>query len=183
MLLFTLLPRWQRLLLALLLALALTSLLCARPAQAQLSLVGARAPLGPVVTTPYVQAELVAHAPQGVAAGQPLWLGCYAELGRAQAALAEGASYVAFGAMYPSPTKPQASRASLELLRRARAELAVPIAVIGGITLERADELVAAGADWLAVISDLFAAPDPLERALAWAAWHNRVFGTEGKER
>ena len=68
MLLFTLLPRWQRLLLALLLALALTSLLCARPAQAQLSLVGARAPLGPVVTTPYVQAELVAHAPQGVAA-------------------------------------------------------------------------------------------------------------------
>ena len=75
MLLFTLLPRWQRLLLALLLALALTSLLCARPAQAQLSLVGARAPLGPVVTTPYVQAELVAHAPQGVAAGQPLWLG------------------------------------------------------------------------------------------------------------
>ncbi|MBP7545219.1 MAG: thioredoxin family protein [Acidovorax sp.] len=75
MLLFTLLPRWQRLLLALLLALALTSLLCARPVQAQLSLVGARAPLGPVVTTPYVQAELVAHAPQGVAAGQPLWLG------------------------------------------------------------------------------------------------------------
>ena len=75
MLLFTLLPRWQRLLLALLLALALTSLLCARPAQAQLSLVGGRAPLGPVVTTPYVQAELVAHAPQGVAAGQPLWLG------------------------------------------------------------------------------------------------------------
>ncbi len=75
MLLFTLLPRWQRSLLALLLALALTSLLCARPAQAQLSLVGARAPLGPVVTTPYVQAELVAHAPQGVAAGQPLWLG------------------------------------------------------------------------------------------------------------
>ena len=75
MLLFTLLPRWQRLLLAFLLALALTSLLCARPAQAQLSLVGARAPLGPVVTTPYVQAELVAHAPQGVAAGRPLWLG------------------------------------------------------------------------------------------------------------
>lgn len=108
---------------------------------------------------------------------------CYADLERAKAALAEGASYVAFGAMYPSPTKPHAARASLELLRRARAELPVPIAVIGGITLERADELVAAGADWLAVISDLFAAPDPLERALAWAAWHNRVFGTEGKER
>lgn len=125
----------------------------------------------------------IARARQLLGPGALIGASCYADLGRAKAALAEGASYVAFGAMYPSPTKPQAARASLELLRRARAELAAPIAVIGGITLERADELVAAGADWLAVISDLFAAPDPLERALAWVAWHNRVFGTEGKER
>jgi thiamine-phosphate pyrophosphorylase len=125
----------------------------------------------------------IARARQRLGPGALIGASCYADLGRAKAALAEGASYVAFGAMYPSPTKPHAARASLELLRRARAEFVAPIAVIGGITLERADELVAAGADWLAVISDLFAAPDPLERALAWAAWHNRVFGKEGKER
>ena len=71
---------------------------------------------------------------------------------------------MAFGAMFASPTKPQAVSAPIELLSRARDELAVPVAAIGGITAENAPLLIDAGADLLAVISDVFAAVDPCAR-------------------
>jgi thiamine-phosphate pyrophosphorylase len=90
---------------------------------------------------------------------------CYADLGRAQRAVAAGADYVAFGAVYASPTKPAASRASLDLLRQARREIERPIAAIGGITADNAAPVIAAGADLLAVISDLFEHPDIAQRA------------------
>jgi thiamine-phosphate pyrophosphorylase len=61
-------------------------------------------------------------------------------------------------------------RAPLELLREARRELQVPIAAIGGITLDNAIELVAAGADAVAVISALFTAPDVTATARAFSA-------------
>jgi thiamine-phosphate pyrophosphorylase len=89
---------------------------------------------------------------------------CYAQLGAARAAVAAGADYVAFGSVFPSPTKPNAVRAPLSLFRDARA-LGVPLAAIGGITLDNAPALVEAGADLLAVISDLFDAPDIRARA------------------
>lgn len=85
---------------------------------------------------------------------------CYADLDRARAAAAAGASYVAFGAVFPSPTKPQARRASLELLHEAKRCLPVPVCAIGGITAANAGQAAAAGADLIAVISDLFAAQD-----------------------
>lgn len=84
---------------------------------------------------------------------------CYDSLERAHAAVEAGASYVAFGAFFPSPTKPQAPRASLELLRRSAA-LGVPRVAIGGITADNGAPLVAAGADYLAVISAVFGAAD-----------------------
>ncbi|MDR2637900.1 MAG: thiamine phosphate synthase [Zoogloeaceae bacterium] len=84
---------------------------------------------------------------------------CYDDFERARAMAAEGADYVAFGAVYPSPTKPDAACAPLELFRRAREELPVPACAIGGIRLENAPPLLAAGAKLLAVISDLFAPP------------------------
>ena len=93
-----------------------------------------------------------------------LGVSCYNELERAHTALAAGADYVAFGSVYPSPTKPHAVRAPLELFRKAKA-LGVPLAAIGGVTLENAPALIAAGADLLAVISDLFDAPDIGARA------------------
>ncbi len=93
---------------------------------------------------------------------------CYADFAVARKALQAGADYVAFGALFPSPTKPLAVRADLSLLRRSRRELAIPVCAIGGITLERAPSLLAAGADLLAVISDLFAAPDVTGRAAAY---------------
>jgi thiamine-phosphate pyrophosphorylase len=93
---------------------------------------------------------------------------CYADFELARAAVAAGADYVAFGAVCPSPTKPQAPPAPWSLFGRCRAELGVPACAIGGITLENAAALIVAGADLLAVISDLFAARDVAARALAF---------------
>lgn len=86
---------------------------------------------------------------------------CYNELDRAHAAETAGADYVAFGAVFPSPTKPAAVQADLDLLRRARAELTGPICAIGGITPDNAPAVVATGAELLAVVQGISAAPDP----------------------
>jgi len=85
---------------------------------------------------------------------------CYNEFARAERAVADGASYVAFGAMFSSSTKPDAVAAPIDLITRAKAELSIPVACIGGITADNAAPLVAAGADWLAVITDIYASPD-----------------------
>ncbi|MEW5887733.1 MAG: thiamine phosphate synthase [Pseudomonadota bacterium] len=97
-----------------------------------------------------------------------LGISCYAEFERAREAARLGADYVAFGSVFASATKPQAVRAPLELLGRARRELGLPVAAIGGITLENAPLALAAGAGMLAVISDLFAAPDIQARVEAY---------------
>jgi thiamine-phosphate pyrophosphorylase len=94
--------------------------------------------------------------------GKILGASCYADLEKARAAVRAGADYVAFGSVFPSPTKPGAVRAPLSLFG---ASLGVPLCAIGGITLENAPALVAAGASLLAVISDLFDAPDIGARA------------------
>lgn len=91
---------------------------------------------------------------------------CYAELARAEAA-APYADYLAFGAVFPSPTKPQAKTAPLALFAAAR-PLGKPLCAIGGITLGNAPSVIAAGADLLAVVSDLFAAEDIAGRAAAY---------------
>lgn len=101
--------------------------------------------------------------------GRILGVSCYDEWWRAEAGVAAGADYVAFGAMFSSPTKPDTVRAGLDLLGRARHELGLPVVAIGGISLDNAPMLVAAGADLLAVVSDVFSAPDPAARALAYA--------------
>ncbi len=88
---------------------------------------------------------------------------CHARLDLAQQAAKEGASYVAFGRFFNSTTKPGAPAAGLELLSEARAQLKLPIAVIGGITLENAAPLVSHGANLLAVVHGLFGASSPQE--------------------
>jgi len=110
----------------------------------------------------------LAAARQALGPGKLLGASCYADFELARTAVAAGADYVAFGAVYPSPTKPQAVRASLELFARCRAELHIPACAIGGITLDNAPPLVAAGADLLAVITDLFGASDIEARAAAF---------------
>ncbi|AIF45757.1 thiamine phosphate synthase [Dyella japonica] len=84
---------------------------------------------------------------------------CYDSLQRARELSAAGADYIAFGAFFPSPTKPHARRASFELLRQSAA-LGVPRVAIGGITPDNGGSLIDAGADYLAVISAVFGDPD-----------------------
>ncbi|QIL19870.1 thiamine phosphate synthase [Thermomonas sp. HDW16] len=92
---------------------------------------------------------------------------CYDNLQLACDAAAAGADYIAFGAFFPSPTKPHARRANIDLLRDS-AGLGVPRVAIGGITPDNARPLVDAGADLLAVISGVFDAPDPIAAARAY---------------
>lgn len=84
---------------------------------------------------------------------------CHGSLDLARQAAREGASYVAFGAVYPSSTKPQASRVELSVLRQAKAELDVPVCVIGGLTVENIDPVVACGVDMYAVVGDVLGLP------------------------
>ena len=99
--------------------------------------------------------------------GKILGASCYDNLEAARAAVRAGADYVAFGSVFASTTKPGAVRAPLALFKH-KQSLKVPLAAIGGITLENAPALIAAGADLLAVISDLFDAPDIKFRALQY---------------
>lgn len=94
-----------------------------------------------------------------------LGISCYADLDLAQAAAAAGADYLAFGSMFASATKPEAPGAPLELLGEAKRRFALPIAAIGGITRQNARLALAAGADLLAVIGDLFAGDDDADVA------------------
>lgn len=106
------------------------------------------------------------------AVGKRLAIGvsCYDDFERARTAVAAGAAYVAFGAMYPSPTKPEAVAAPHELIGRAKAELDTSVACIGGITADNAAPLVAAGADWVAVITDIYNADDGCTQAARYTA-------------
>lgn len=100
--------------------------------------------------------------------GRLLGASCYESLERAREAVAAGADYVAFGSVFLSATKPQAMRAPLGLFRQART-LGVPLVAIGGITIGNAAAVVRAGADAIAVIADLFGAPDIRARAAEFA--------------
>ena len=100
--------------------------------------------------------------------GKLLGVSCYDSLERAQAAVAAGADYVAFGSVFSSSTKLDAVRVPLTIFAAAR-HLGVPLCAIGGVTAENAPRLLAAGADLVAVISDLFDAADIAARARAYA--------------
>ncbi len=99
-----------------------------------------------------------------------LGLSCYADLARARQARHIGADYIALGSVFASTTKPAAVRSPLTLLREARDASGLPVCAIGGITLDNAPQLIDAGADLLAVISDLFGAPDIRARARAYTS-------------
>ena len=89
-----------------------------------------------------------------------LGISCYDDLDRAEAAAQAGADYIAIGSVYASPSKPQATRASIDVLREAKQRLQLPVAAIGGITVKNARSVLDAGADMIAVMSDLFDAMD-----------------------
>jgi len=102
----------------------------------------------------------IAEARARIGPERIIGVSCYDRFELAEAAVAAGADYVAFGSFYASPVKPRARRAEVSLLARARG-LGVPVVAIGGITAANARTLFAAGADAVAVISAVFEHPEP----------------------
>jgi thiamine-phosphate pyrophosphorylase len=94
-----------------------------------------------------------------------LGVSCYNDLERVDAAAKAGADYIGIGSMFSSITKPDATLASFELLAEAKRRFGGPVAAIGGITIKNAPQVIAAGADMVAVVSDLFNAMDIGHRA------------------
>jgi thiamine-phosphate pyrophosphorylase len=104
----------------------------------------------------------VADARKRLGPEKILGVSCYGKLELAHAAVDSGATYVAFGGFFPSKVKPgKVDRTPVGLLTEAKRALKVPVVAIGGITLENAPSLLAAGADSVAVITALFEGPDP----------------------
>lgn len=99
---------------------------------------------------------------------------CYDEFERAQRAVAAGASYVAFGAVFPSRSKVTSRRANPELLRQSAA-LGVPRVAIGGLTPDNSRPVVDAGADLIAVISGVFSEADPVAALEAYRSCFGSV--------
>jgi thiamine-phosphate pyrophosphorylase len=110
----------------------------------------------------------VADARAHLGAGAIIGVSCYDDLDRARRGAGQGADYLAFGAFFPSPTKPNARRATPELLRAAAA-FGLPRVAIGGITPDNARPLIAAGAEFVAAISGVFGASDPTAAARRYA--------------
>jgi thiamine-phosphate pyrophosphorylase len=79
---------------------------------------------------------------------------------QAQAAELGGADYIGFGPMYAGGLKANATGQGLDNLRAVRAAVKIPIVAIGGITEQRVGEVLGAGADAVAIITDVMRAPD-----------------------
>ena len=99
---------------------------------------------------------------------------CYNSLALAEKAASDGADYLAFGAVYPSATKPNARNAGLELFSEAK-WLNLPMVAIGGITPDNAAQTLAAGADFLAVIGAVFDAADPALEATKFLSLFKKI--------
>ncbi|PJF03962.1 thiamine phosphate synthase [Acinetobacter seifertii] len=89
--------------------------------------------------------------PEGVIIGRT----CLNSLDLARKAIADGATYVAFGAVYATATKPEAGNVGIEVIKQAAAQYDLPICAIGGLTVENSKPVIEAGADLCAVISDI----------------------------
>ena len=90
---------------------------------------------------------------------------CYDSCGLAIKAQNEGASYAAFGAVFRSPTKPNAVCCPLEVISKAKELLKVPVCAIGGINASNIASVAKAGADYAAVVSALYT-KDQIEQNL-----------------
>lgn len=98
----------------------------------------------------------VAHVRAQLGSAKIVGASCYGSLDLAHRAYREGASYIAFGGFYPSRVKQYAVGTRPEIIAEAKAEIPLPVVVIGGITHGNAAPLVDAGADMLAVISSVY---------------------------
>ena len=86
---------------------------------------------------------------------------CYGDLQLAHSAHQQGASYVAFGGFYPSRIKKYPVTTEHSIVTQAKHRIPLPNVVIGGMTLENCQPLIAAGADMVAAISSVYMTDDP----------------------
>jgi thiamine-phosphate pyrophosphorylase len=84
---------------------------------------------------------------------------------QARAAEAGGADYIGFGPIFPGGLKQNREGKGIEALRAVRSAVGIPIVAIGGITADRVPEVLAAGADAAAIITDVVRARDVGARA------------------
>ncbi len=117
--------------------------------------------------------ENIAAARARLGADAIIGVSCYDSLERARTLAASRPDYLAFGAFFPSPTKPLTRRAALATLHDARA-FGLPLVAIGGIALDNATSVIDAGADAIAVISALFGARDVRAAAAQFARLFQR---------
>jgi thiamine-phosphate pyrophosphorylase len=99
---------------------------------------------------------------------------CYRKIDNALEAARLQASYVAFGGFFPSPVKGGSGGAPLSILGEAKRRTGLPVVAIGGITLDNAPQLIAAGADSVSVITAVFGAADIRAAARRFGALFNR---------
>jgi thiamine-phosphate pyrophosphorylase len=111
----------------------------------------------------------ISEARDRLGADAIIGVSCYNFVEQAFDAQEQGATYVAFGRFFPSSSKPLATPAELDTLRKAKFLLDIPIVAIGGILPENGGPLLTAGADLLAVIGGLFET-QPEQSARAYQA-------------
>jgi len=92
----------------------------------------------------------------------------------ALAAVAAGADYIGFGAMFPTESKEITHLAGVELLAATRGKVAIPLVAIGGISRDNAPAVIDAGADSIAVIAAVMSHPEPGLAAAELALLFNR---------
>jgi len=97
---------------------------------------------------------------------------------QARQALRDGADYVAAGSIFPTGSKAGFQLVGPALVRKLRPEIPVPLVAIGGITEDNVGQVMAAGADSVAVISAVCGAPDPAE---ATRSFLRRIGATQGR--
>ena len=102
----------------------------------------------------------VETARQTLGSNAIIGVSCYGDLALAKQAEKNGADYVAFGAMFTSPTKPTATVTGMDIIAQAKSQLSIPICTIGGITEKNIHQVVEHGSDMTAVISCLFSKSD-----------------------
>ena len=102
-------------------------------------------------------------------------ISCYGSLQRAINAQSRGADYVAFGSVFASTSKPNASRVPVDIIKEAKRQLSVPVCAIGGITTDNVGILVKTGVDMVAVISGVFVQPDVAKATESIANYFNQT--------
>ena len=101
---------------------------------------------------------------------------CYNSLDSAIRAEGEGADYVAFGAFFPSLTKPDAVSVPMSVMAQANKSISIPIVAIGGIRLTNAKSVIEKGCAAIAVCNELFSADEIVATAAQFAQLSEKTY-------